>query len=334
MPKQTKKDKEEEKKVYRPRPFWSGTIAFGLVSIPVSLFLANRSKSLALRMVDQDGTPLSRRYFCPREEKMITRDELVRGYEIEKERFVIVKDEELESLAPEKSQEIDLKRFVGLAEVDPVYFERAYFLMPDKGAIKAYRLLANCMEESERAGIATFVMRDKEYLLAIIAEKGILRAETLRFHDELRSPADIGLPDMEKMKAAEVRKLEKTIKKLSAETFKRKELSDRNTRRVLDRVQEKLEAGEDVVALSEVDDDEEESGQGAEVVDLMQVLKESLQQRSSAGGKPVRKRAGSRKTELNERSRAELYERAQELDIAGRSRMSKKELLRAIKKAE
>lgn len=286
-------------------------------------------------MVDEDGTPLSRRYFCPREEKMITRDEIVRGYEVEKERFVIVKDDELESLAPKKSQEIDLKRFVGLAEVDPVYFERAYFLTPDKGAIKAYRLLAKCMEENEKAGIATFVMRDKEYLVAIIAEKGILRAETLRFHDELRSPADIGLPDMEKKKAAEVRNLEKNIKKLSSETFKRKELSDRNTRRILDRVHEKLEAGEDVVTLPEADDNEEEPGQGAEVVDLMQVLRERLrQQTSSSNHKSARRQTSRKETELNQRSRAEIYERAQELDIAGRSRMSKKELLRAIKKAE
>lgn len=114
------------------------------------------------------------------------------------------------------------------------------------------------------------------YIKREVAEKGILRAETLRFNDELRSPADIGLSAIEKIKAAQVRKLEKNIKNLSTETVRRKELSDRNTRRILDRVYEKLEAGEDVVTLSEADDDEEEPRQGAEVVDLMQVLRERL----------------------------------------------------------
>lgn len=114
----------------------------------------------------------------------------MRGYEVEKDRFILVDDEELVALAPEKSQEIDLKRFVELSEIDPVYFERAYFLAPDRDAVKAYRLLARTMEEAGRAGIATFVMRGKEYLVAIIAEQGFLRAETLRFHDELRIPGD------------------------------------------------------------------------------------------------------------------------------------------------
>ena len=190
----------------RPRSFWSGTIAFGLVSIPVSLYVASRSGGISLRMVDEDGTPLRRRYFCSKDGEPLEADDIVRGYEVEKDRFVIVKDEELEALAPEKSREIDLKRFVPLAQIDPIWFERGYFLAPDKGAMKAYRLLANTMEQEGRAGIATFVMRGKEYLVAIIGQQGLLRAETLRFHDELRTPDDVGLPTLDKADAKRIRR--------------------------------------------------------------------------------------------------------------------------------
>ncbi|MEX2542412.1 MAG: Ku protein [Trueperaceae bacterium] len=271
----------EAKKSERPRlrPFWSGTIAFGLVSLPVSLFVANRGKRVSLRLVDDDGTPLSRRYLCPAEEKPLSNDEIVRGYEVAKDEFVVVSDDELDALAPEKSQEIDLRRFVALSGIDPVYFERAYFLAPDKGASKAYRLLARAMEESGRAGVATFVMRGKEYLVAIIAEKGILRAETLRFHDELRSPEQVGLPALEEVEAARVEELEREIDALADEELDRSELADRQADRMLELVQRKLESGDDVVAAPE----ELEPEEGDQTIDLMQVLKQSLEEIAPEG---------------------------------------------------
>ncbi|GAB2789034.1 Ku protein [Halomonas shantousis] len=266
----------DETRVSGPRPFWSGTIAFGLVSLPVGLFPANRSKPVSLRMIDSDGTPLARRYFCEKEERVLDNRELVRGYEVDKNEFVLVEDKELESLAPEKSQEIDLRRFVPLDEIDPMYFERAYFLTPDKGATKAYRLLARSMEQSRRAGIATFVMRGKEYLVAIIAENGLLRAETLRFFDELRSPADAGLPEAPtKPRAAQVKRFEKAINAMSESSLDRAELNDQHSEQIIERAREKLESGEDVIEAPETEDDTDESG---EVVDLMAVLKQSLAQ--------------------------------------------------------
>lgn len=262
-----------------PRPFWSGTISFGLVSLPVSLFVATRGKRVSLRMVDEQGNPLSRRYFCPKEERALDADEIVRGYEVERDRFVVIDDDELAALAPEKSQEIDLRRFVDLDEIDPIYFERAYFFAPDKGAVKAYRLLAKSMEDSRRAGIATFVMRGKEYLAAIIAESGLLRAQTLRFADELRSPAAIGLPDLQKPPASRVRDMERAIRAKAAKTLKRDQLEDRDSQRVVAYARKKLKAGKDVVAAPVSDDDDApRDGQGAEAVDLMAALKQSLEQ--------------------------------------------------------
>lgn len=259
-----------------PRPLWSGTITFGLVSLPVNLYPAHRTKPVSLRMVDSEGTPLARRYFCEKEAHVLDYDELVRGYEVEKDEFVVVEDAELESLAPEKSQEIDLKRFVGLDEIDPIYFQRAYFMTPDKGVTKAYRLLAESMEATGRAGIATFVMRGKEYLVAIIAEKGILRAETLRFADELRAPADLPLPEAGEADPQRVKAMQQAMAALTEDDFARDELTDLQSQRIVARAEEKLARGEDVIALGEEDGPKVEPEQGGEVVDLMQVLKQSL----------------------------------------------------------
>src|SRR5512142_1779865 len=170
---------EEELEEEQPHAFWSGIVAFGLVSLPVSLFPAHSGK-LALKMVDAKGNLLKRQFFCDKDNRALERDDIVRSYEIEKYHYVVVEDEELEALEPKKSREIDLKRFVPVSAISPVYFERAYFLVPDGDTTKAYRLLAKSMEDEQRAGIATFVMHGKDYLVAIIAERGILRAETLR----------------------------------------------------------------------------------------------------------------------------------------------------------
>lgn len=351
--KETPKEQQED---FRPRPFWSGVIAFGLVSLPVSLFPANRGKSLALKMVDESGTPLSRRFFCEKEQQALEADDIVRGYELDKEHYVAVEDKELEALAPEKSQEIDLRRFVALADINPVYFERGYFLVPDKGTTKAYRLLAKSMEDEQRAGIATFVMRGKEYLVAIIAERGILRAATLRFHDEVRSAQDIGLPERKDIPETDVKRMQKAMRALAAKTLDTRELADRHLKKVLDRVQQKLKSGKDVVKApaEEVEEYAEESN----VIDLMQVLKERLKGQEGgqeppsparhaaqrAPAKPPAKRgknkgngkepaAGRRsRNDLADSTREELYELAKELHIPGRSGMSKKQLIDAIRK--
>ena len=269
----------------RGRGLWSGTLTFGLVSVPVDLYPAIRPRSASLRIVDDGGTPLKRQYWCPREERPIDRDEIVRGYEIETDHYVIVTDEELEALAPVKSREIDLRRFVDASQLDPFYFERAYFLVPTRGGDKAYRLLATTMEEGGRAGIATFVMREKEYLVAILAEDGILRAETLRYADELRAPKDLGLPAFERPSQALVQKLARQISKHAARKLDRDELSDRYAGRLLALVERKRRAGKDVVEAPA----EGEEKESAQIIDLMAVLKRSLGEASGGARKPPRR---------------------------------------------
>src|SRR2546429_5926912 len=141
---------------------------------------------------------------------------MVRGFEYEKGKYVIVTDEEVERLAPEQGRDIDLRKFVDLESIPPLYFDRSYFLAPSTGSEKAYKLLAETMAKSDLAGIATFVMRGKEYLVAIFPENGILRAETMRFADELRSPKEVGLPEKKNVPAAAVKKFARLIGRHSA----------------------------------------------------------------------------------------------------------------------
>jgi DNA end-binding protein Ku len=267
---------EAEEQATQTGVFWSGTVTFGLVSIQVDLYSAHRPKAASLRMVARDGTPLHRRYFCPGDHKPLDGNEIVRGYELEDGRYIVVADEELEALEPKKSREIDLRSFVDASELDPVHFQHAYFLVPAGSVNKAYRLLAEIMEHSGRAGIATFVMKEREHLVAILAQGGILRAEILRFADEIRSPEALELPPLEKAPAEKVKRLRQEIKKLLQKKFDPELLSDRHAQRLFDLVQQKLETGEDVVEKKEA---EPAVAEGAEIIDLMEIIKKRFRQR-------------------------------------------------------
>ena len=269
-PRASSKRAEPEEENAGGRPFWSGTLTFGLVSVPVSLFPAARTVRTSLRMLGPDGQPLARKYYAEKTGKDLDADEVVRGYEVTKEKFVIVTDDELERLAPEKTRDIDLKQFVPAESIPPIYFERGYFLTPAAGSQKAYKLLAETMDKSGLAGIATFVMRGKEYLVAIFSDKGILRAETMRFADELRSPADVGLPKKKEVSKATVTKFEKMIANKSKKQFSPKKLADKQTDSLLKLVKKKQSKRENVVKV------EEEMETDHKVVDLVKILKQSL----------------------------------------------------------
>jgi DNA end-binding protein Ku len=262
----------------RPRPFWSGTLAFGLVSIPVGLYPALRPPQVRLRMLDPEGNPVGRRYFpADGDGTPLDPEEIVRGYQVEDDRFVTVEDDELDALAPEKSQEMELSRFVEVAEIDPALFDRGYVLAPERGALRAYRLLADAMERSGRAGIATAVMRGKEYLVAIVAEGGLLRAETLRFVDELRRPEDVGLPALEEPGEDDLQRVDRAAARLERARLDPGWLEDRGGRRLLELVERKLASGEDVQAAPTDAADDEEDDATAAPIDLMEVLKRSLE---------------------------------------------------------
>jgi DNA end-binding protein Ku len=262
------------------RPFWSGTLAFGLVSVPVELYPANRRERVSLRWLAADGTPLSRRWAHPETGEEIAGADLARGYPVPGKdgAFVVVGDDELAALAPDKSREIDLERFVAADEIDPAFFDRAYFLTPAGDSNKAYRLLARVLEETGRAGIATFVMRGRSYLVAILAERGILRAETLRYADELRTADDVGIPEPSKVPKAAVSRFRKAIRALAEDDLDRSELEDETAAKTLALAEAKRETGDDTVEVAPERDPEPRE----QPPDLMNVLKMSLERADRA----------------------------------------------------
>lgn len=221
-------------------------------------------------MLGPDGTPLNRRYYSPKSGRDLEDDDLVRGYEVEDDKYVIVTDEELERLTPEKTRDIDLRKFVERKSIAPLYFERSYFLTPGGGSEKAYKLLARTMEDSGRVGIATFVMRGKEYLVAILAENGILRAETLRFEEEIRTPKEIGLPEKNRVPKATLTKFERFITSHSKARASKTAMKDDETGRLLRLVRNKKTNKKNVIHM------ETEEGGDGKVIDIMDVLKKSI----------------------------------------------------------
>jgi DNA end-binding protein Ku len=223
-------------------------------------------------MLSADGQPLSRRYYSEKTEKDLDADQMVRGYEIKPDKYVVVSDDELERLAPEKTRDIDIKLFVPEDSIPPVHFDRGYYLTPAGDTEKAYKLLAETLEDSKRAGIATFVMRGKEYLVAIFSEHGILRAETMRFADEIRTPKDIDLPEKPKLPKAAVQKFEKLIAGKSKSKLSTTKLKDEQAEKLLKLVKKKSSLKKNIV---EVETEETERDEG-KVIDLVAVLKRSL----------------------------------------------------------
>lgn len=311
-----------------PRPFWSGTLTFGLVSVPIELFPAVRSHRVPLRMIGPGGLPLKRRYYCTQDSELLTSDDIVRGYERDDGSFVVVTDEELDALEPKKSREIDLRRFVDRDRIPLGLLERPYLLAPAGESTKAYHLLAETMEKTNRAGIATFVMRGKEYLTAILAEEGLLRASTLRFIDELRTPDEIGLPEVEPASAEATRQAKRELKSLTSKKLDRELLRDRRSEALLALAEKKRSQPENVVEVP--DEIEAEEDRPTEIVDIMSVLKRRMQNGGSVGTGNQRPEPTD---ELIRLSKKELYEQAAALDVPGRSGMSKEELIAAIRTA-
>ena len=257
------------------RAFWSGTITFGLVSIPVDLFAAARARRTAMRMVDTKGKALGRQYYCPKEDKKLSNSDLARGFETDSGKMIVVTDEELEGVAPEKTRDIDLRRFVPIDQIPPMYYQRPYFLAPSGKSNKAYHLLAETMERTGRVGIGSFVMRDHEYLVAILSEGGVLRAETLRFADELHEPDDVGLPKRRKIPASRVTAFSKAISALTRDELDPQELSDQYAAEIQALAESKQKKGTDVVRLAGAEEEDGEASAG-NVIDLMAVLRRSI----------------------------------------------------------
>lgn len=246
-----------------------------------------------MKLVDASGHALGREYHCSKEGKKLDYDDLVRGYETDDGEVVVITDAEFESVAPEMSADIELRSFVPLAQISPVYFQKPYFLAPAGKSAKAYHLLAATMERTGRVAIGSFVMRGHEYLVAIVSDNGVLRADTLRYADEIRTPESIGLPKKSKVAASKVTAFSKLIDDLTEKSLDIGELEDREAQALKELVEAKQKKKDDVIHPTELEDADAEANEGgAQIIDLMAVLRKSLSKnavvtRASEGGPPI-----------------------------------------------
>jgi DNA end-binding protein Ku len=251
-----------------PRPIWSGTISFGLVSVPVKMYSATESKELRFHFLDRrDLTPIG--YDKVREDtgESVSPDEIVRGFEVEKGRYVPIEDEDLDRLDIELTHSIDILDFVDLDEIDPIYFRKGYYLMPQEGAEKPYRLLVKALEETGKVGVAKVVIRNKQHLAALRAHDGVLVLETMYYSDEVRQPESID-GKSGRLQKAELEMAKSLVENLSG-SFKPEKYDDTYRKELLKLIRDKAKGRE----LPEPQTQEE-----GEVVDLMAALRESIAQ--------------------------------------------------------
>src|ERR687888_563624 len=269
-----------------PRPIWSGTISFGLVSVPVRMFSATESKELRFHFLDKrDLVPVGYDKVRKDTGEHVDNDEIVRGFEVEKGRYVPLEEEDLDRLDIELTKTIDICDFVDLGEIDPIYFRKAYYLLPQDGAEKPYRLLAQALEKTGKVGIAKVVIRNKQHLACLRTYEDYLVLETMYYPDEIRDPArlegDIGAARLQKAEVEMAKSLVDTL----GEPFEPEKYTDAYRKELLDLIRAKAKGRK----LPEPEAEEEE-----EVVDLMTALRESVertkkQRKRSTSKKPARK---------------------------------------------
>ena len=254
-----------------PRSIWSGAISFGLINVPVKLYSAVSRKTVRFHQLNGDtGVRIQQKRIDPSTGDEVGYEQIVKGYELTKDRYVVVTPDELEALDPEKTRTIDIEDFVDLEEIDPVYYDQPYYLVPDKGAAKAYGLLLNAMRESDKVAIARVVLRTKEQLVAIRPASDVLMMETMIFADEVVSPEAIeDLPDAKDLKVSdrELKMAEQLIASLST-GFEPEKYKDSYRDKVLDLVERKAQ-GEEIAVQPEAE-------KPSKVPDLMAALEASL----------------------------------------------------------
>jgi DNA end-binding protein Ku len=281
------------------RPLRNATISFGLVSIPVRFYTATKSEDIHFNLLHEScGTRVNRKWWCPHHEKIVSSDELVRGYPISKNKYVTFTDQEIDALETDDNRSLDIVEFVDLKEIDPVFFEKTYFLGPAPGGGKTYHLLSTAMKKQNKAGVARFVAAGKEQIVVLRPYENGLALHTMYYADEVR---DFGAIDIEKgaVREKEVQLAEKLIDELSEEHFNPLQFKDEYRERLLDRIKAKAH-GKSIAAP------EKKEEEGGEVVDIMEALRRSLgggAGRTGAVRPPARARRAPRRATTKTRRR-------------------------------
>ncbi len=269
-----------------PRAIWSGAISFGLVNVPVKLYSAVSRKTVRFHQLhEKDGVRIQQKRVCPEDGEEVAYDDIVKGYEISPGRHVVVTPEELEGVDPKKTRTIDIEDFVNLDEIDPIYYDAAYYLVPDKGADKAYNLLLQAMHDAGRVAIARVVIRTKEHLTAIRPTGDVLTMATMLFADEV-VPADRLDELADKDEGASKRELDMARQLIDslASDFEPDKYRDEYRERVLDLIERKADGEE--IAVQPAEEPER-------VPDLMAALEASISAAREDGGEPQKQERAS-----------------------------------------
>lgn len=271
------------------RPIASATISFGLVSVPVKLYSSSESAAtISFNMVHKScGTRLKQQYICPKDEVIVEKDDVAKGYEFSKGQYVLFSPEEIKTLEEKATNSIDIAEFVPLARVDRVYLEKVYYLGPDKGGDRAYRLLSEALKDTGRAALGQYAARGQQHLVLVRPMDGVLVLEQLHYSDELRSASEVPLGEGE-VKPTELALAKQLIEQTSTDEFHPEKYSDQVRGRVLAAIQQKVE-GQEITA-------EPAEETGGKIIDLMEALKASLARQGKGGeaadeekGKPARR---------------------------------------------
>ena len=263
-----------------PRSLWTGSLSFGLVNVPVQLVSAVRDMDLHFRQLhEKDKVPVETQRWCSEEEKEVPFESVTRSYELDNGKVVLVSDEDLEAVEPRKTRTIDIEQFVDLADVDPIYFDHPYWLVPagdDEGATRAYKLLLGVMEKTDHAALGRFVMRAKEHLAIVRARDGALTLTTMRFHDEVRAASAVPSATGKATKPSK-KELDAAVALIEAlaDDWDPEKHEDRYRKR-LQKVVNKKRKGQ-TIEIDEGDGDE----QPGAVTDLMAALEKSLEKAKS-----------------------------------------------------
>src|SRR5919109_3634520 len=262
------------------RGLWKGAISFGLVNVPVELYSAQkRSAEVDLTMLDRrDLAPVGYKRVNKSSGKEVPWDDVAKGYEYEDDKYVVLSEEDFRRANPEASKTVDIVAFVDLADIAPQYFETPYYLAPGKRGEKAYALLRDAMAKAGKAGIATVVIRTKQYLAALLPQDDALILNTLRYHDELKSAKDLDIPDKLKGGAkASSKEIDMALRLIDdmAGKWEPAKYHDTYHEDLMRRIEEKIKAGQ----TEEITEPEKEErpAKGAEVIDLMSLLKKSVE---------------------------------------------------------
>jgi DNA end-binding protein Ku len=273
------------------RPLRNATITFGLVSIPVRFYTATKSEDIHFNLLHEScGSRVNRKWWCPHHEKIVDSDELIRGYALSKGKYVTFTDDEIETLETDDNRALDIVEFLTLDQIDPVFFEKAYFLGPAPGGGKTYKLLSTAMKKEGKVALARWVAAGREHLVVIRPYEDGIILHTMFYADEVRDFDAIDREGAGEVRDKEMKLAEMLINELSEKKFNPVQFKDEYRERLLDRIRAKSH-GKTIVA----EEKEEEKG-GGEVIDIMEALRRSLGGGSAKSKRPARRAAKSSRT--------------------------------------